>query len=52
MKKFTGLLLAVVLLAVLAASAMAESQGTTMYVYTKNGKALLVRSSMSTTEKT
>ena len=51
MKKFIGLLLAVMMILVLAASAMAESQGTTMYVYTKNGKALLVRSSMSTTEK-
>lgn len=51
MKKFIGLLLAVMMILMLAASAMAESQGTTMYVYTKNGKALLVRSSMSTTEK-
>ena len=51
MKKFIGLLLAVMMILVLAASAMAEDQGTDMYEYTKNGKALLVRSSMSTTEK-
>ncbi len=50
MKKLIGLMLAVMMLAALAAPAMAESQGTEMYVYTGNGKNLLVRSSMSTTE--
>ena len=51
MKKLLGLLLAVMIVCALAASGTAESQGTDMYVYTKNGKPLLVRSSMSTTEK-
>ena len=50
MKKLIGLLLAMALLAALAMPAMAESQGREMYVYTQNGKDLLVRSSMSTTE--
>ena len=50
MKKLIGLLLAMALLAVLAMPAMAEDQGKVMYVYTQNGKDLLVRSSMSTTE--
>ena len=50
MKKLIGLILAVMMLAVLAVSATAESQGKEMYVYTQNGKDLLVRSSMSTTE--
>ena len=51
MKKFIGLLLAAVIVLALVASAITESQGTEMYVYTKNGKALLVRSSMTTDEK-
>lgn len=50
MKKLIGLLLAMALLAALAMPAMAEDQGKVMYVYTQNGKDLLVRSSMSTTE--
>lgn len=50
MKKLIGLMLAVLMLAALAVPAMAETQGREMYVYTSNGKPLLVRSSMSTTE--
>ncbi len=50
MKKLLALMLAVMMLAALASAAMAEDQGTAMYVYTENGKPLLVRSSMSTTE--
>ena len=50
MKKLIGLLLAMMLLAALAMPATAEDQGRDMYVYTQNGKDLLVRSSMSTTE--
>ena len=50
MKKLIGLLLAMILLAALAVPATAEDQGRDMYVYTQNGKELLVRSSMSTTE--
>ncbi len=49
MKKLISLLLAVMMLAALASVAAAEDGGgTTMYVYTKNGKPLQVRSSMST----
>ena len=48
MKKLIGLLLAIVMLGALVTSAIAESQGTVMYVYTQNGKGLNVRSSMST----
>ena len=51
MKKLIGLVLAMMLLAGIAISATAEeAQGREMYVYTKNGKVLLVRSSPSTTE--
>ena len=50
MKKAISLVLAVMLLALLASAAVAESQGTAMYVYTKNGKVLRVRSSMSTAD--
>ena len=51
MKKLIGLMLAVMLLAATAATALAEEpQGTVMYVYTENGKGLNVRSSMSTKE--
>ncbi|MBR3335002.1 MAG: SH3 domain-containing protein [Clostridia bacterium] len=50
MKKLIGLLLAITLLAALVIPAAAEDQGRDMYVYTQNGKSLLVRSSMSTTE--
>ena len=50
MKKLIGLLLAMTLLAVMVIPAAAESQGKEMYVYTQNGKDLLVRSSMSTTK--
>ena len=50
MKKIFVLLLAVMMLAALAVPAAAEDQGKDMYVYTKNGKSLLVRSSMSTKE--
>ncbi len=48
MKKIIGMMLAMVMLAVIASAAMAEFQGTDMYVYTKNGKNLYVRSSMTT----
>ena len=48
MKKVISLVLAVMLLALTASAALAEDQGTVMYVYTKNGKVLKVRSSMST----
>ncbi len=51
MKKMIGLILAVMMLVTAVSAAMAESQGTEMYVYTANGKGLNVRSSMSTTEK-
>ena len=47
MKKVISLMLSMILLLVLASSAMSESQGTDYYVYTKNGKGLNVRSSMS-----
>lgn len=50
MKKLIGLMLTVMMLAALAVPATAETQGREMYVYTSNGKNLLVRSSMSTTE--
>ena len=48
MKKVIGLILVMMMLVLLASAAMSESQGTAMYVYTKNGKALKIRSSMST----
>ena len=48
MKKVISLMLSLMLLMLLASAALAESQGTDMYVYTKNGKVLKVRSSMST----
>ena len=48
MKKIISLILSVMMLALLASAALAESQGTDMWVYTKNGKVLKVRSSMST----
>ena len=48
MKKLIGLMLAVMILAALASAATAEDQGTFMYVYTQNGKGLLVRTSMTT----
>ena len=48
MKKIISLVLAVMMMALLASAALAESQGTTYYVYTQNGKGLNVRSSMST----
>ena len=51
MKKLIGLILAVVMMVAAVSAALAESQGTEMYVYTENGKGLTVRSSMSTTEK-
>lgn len=47
MKRILGLMLATMLLVLLASAAVSESQGTDMYVCTKNGKVLLVRSSMS-----
>ena len=50
MKKVISLMLSMMLLVLLASTAMSESQGTEYYVYTKNGKGLNVRSSMSTTE--
>ena len=46
MKKAIALVLAMILTVLLASAALAEeAQGTEMYVYTKNGKVLLVRSS-------
>ena len=48
MKKTIGLILAMMLLVLFASAALSESQGTDMYVYTKNGKVLKVRSSTST----
>ena len=50
MKKLIGLLLAVVLLTGLALTAVAESQGTVMYISTPNGKGLNVRSAMDTSQ--
>ena len=47
MKKVIGLILAMVMLVLSVSAAMSESQGNVMYVYTKNGKGLNVRSSMS-----
>lgn len=47
MKRILGLMLAMMLFVLLASTAMSESQGRDMYVCTKNGKALLVRSSMN-----
>ena len=48
MKKVISLMLSLMLLALLASAALSESQGTDMWVYTKNGKVLRVRSTMST----
>ena len=48
MKKVISLILAMMMLTLLASAALAESQGTDYYVYTRNGKGLKVRSSMST----
>ena len=50
MKKIVSLVLAMllVLLTFAAAAEELESQGREMYVYTKNGKVLLVRSGMTT----
>ena len=50
MKKIIGLILTVMILATAASAALAESQGTEMYVYTENGKGLTVRSTMNTTD--
>ena len=48
MKRLISLMLSVMVLALIAFAALSEeSQGTVMYVYTKNGKVLRVRSSMS-----
>ncbi len=47
MKKAIGLILAMMLLVLAVSAALAEDQGKEMYVYTKNGKVLLVRSSAS-----
>ena len=47
MKKVISLMLSVMLLMLLVSAALSESQGTDYYVYTKNGKGLNVRSSMS-----
>ena len=51
MKKLIGLILAVMMLAAAFSAALAEDQGTEMYVYTENGKGLTVRSTMNTTDK-
>ena len=48
MKKVISLMLSMMMLVLLASAALSESQGTDMYVYTKNGKVLKVRSSMNT----
>ena len=50
MKKFISVLIAAVLLVLAVSVAVSESQGTTMYVKTPNGKALNVRSSMSSAD--
>ena len=50
MKKVFSLMLAMMLLILFTSAALSESQGTDMYVYTKNGKPLNVRSSMSTAD--
>ncbi len=50
MKKVFSLMLAMMLLVLFTSAALSESQGTDMYVYTKNGKPLNVRSSMSTAD--
>ena len=50
MKKIIGLILTVMMLVTAASAALAESQGTEMYVYTENGKGLTVRSTMNTTD--
>lgn len=50
MKKFISVLIAAVLLVLAVSMALSESQGTTMYVKTPNGKALNVRSSMSSAD--
>ena len=50
MKKVVSVLIAAVLLVLAVSAAVAESQGTTMYVKTPNGKALNVRSSMSSAD--
>ena len=50
MKKLIGLLLAVMLLTGLTLTAVAESQGTVMYISTPNGKGLNVRSAMDTSQ--
>ena len=48
MKKILALVLAAALLMALIPTAVADGGGKTMWVYTKNGKVLFVRSSMST----
>ena len=48
MKKVISLVLATMLLVLLVSAAVAESQGTVMYVKTGDGLSLRVRSSMST----
>ena len=48
MKKVISLMLAMMMLMLFASAAFSESQGKEMYVYTKNGRVLKVRSSMST----
>ncbi len=50
MKKLLGWMLVVMLLAAMTVPVLAEEQGRKMYVYTQNGKPLLVRSSPSLTE--
>ena len=51
MKKVISLILAMMMTLLLVSAAMAEeAQGTEMYVYTKNGKVLLVRSSRSSAD--
>ena len=50
MKKVISLILSVMLFALIASAALSEGQGTVYYVYTKNGKGLNVRSSMSTAD--
>ena len=52
MKKGIGLLLAVMMLVLCVSAALSEGQGSEYYVYTKNGKGLNVRSSMSTSDNT
>ena len=51
MKKVIGLMLAMMMLVLFASAALSESQGKEMYVYTKNGRVLKVRSRSRSTKR-